>query len=191
MLFKTYGYLWIKKHVGDRLYGRGADSYKVSSLQGNADWHGLVKLLGMSFAMEYAIAQIKQVVNHGEFNDLSAKTAFDAFTSSLGPMAYLTQVDGSNLTSSIARILAGPIGSDVERMTRIMTQYEKGFWKGDYSTAQVNTLKMIESQFGGFPGVKPALHALIFGNLIEATKGHKAGKMVDKLQASQEQGSST
>lgn len=191
MLFKTYGYLWIKRHIGDRLYGRGADSYRVNAIQGNADWHGLVKLMGMSFAMEYAISQIKQIVNHGEFNPLTAGTAFDAFTSSLGPVAYLSQVDGSNLTSSIARIIAGPIGSDAERVARIVTQFERGFWKGDYTTAQVNAIKMIESQFGGFPGLKPALHALIFDNLIQSRKGHRTGRMVDNLQASQEQESSS
>lgn len=188
MLFKTYGFLWIRRHIGDRLYGKGADSYRVSSLQGTADWHGLVKLLGMSFAMEYAISQIKELTNKGEFQPLTGKTAFDAFTSSLGPIAYLTDIDASNLTSSAARILGGPIAGDVDRIARIVSQYERGFWKGDYTTAQVNTIKMIQSQFGGVPGLKAALNALIFDNMIQNRKGHRTGTMIDKLQAAQPEG---
>lgn len=188
MLFKTYGFMWIRRHVGDRIYGRGATGYRISQIQGTADWHGLMKLMMLSFSMELAINQMKSLANDREPLPLDGKTAMDALTGSLGPISYLTRIDGSNLLSSITRMAAGPIGSDVERIARIATQYERGFWKGDYTNAQVNSIKFLASQFGGVPMLKSAMNTLLFDNMIQNIKGHRTGHIIDKVASNQPEG---
>lgn len=183
MLFKSYGFMWIRRHIGDRIYGRGAQGYRTSQIQGTADWHGLMKLMGYSFAMEYAISQIKEIANTGKTLPMDGNTAMDALMGSLGPIAFISRVDGSNFTSSIARMLAGPIGGDVDRIARIVAQFEKGFWKGDYSTAQVNSIRFLASQFGGVPLLKPALNTLLFDNMIQNIKGKRTGHVIDSVAA--------
>lgn len=187
MLFKTYGFMWIRRHIGDRIYGRGAQGYRTSQIQGTADWHGVMKLMAYSFAMEFAIAQIKEISNTGKPLPLDGNTAMDALTGSLGPIAFLSRVDGSNFTSSVARMLAGPIGGDIDRIARIVSQFEKGYWKGDYSTAEVNSIKFLASQFGGVPMLKPALNTLLFDNIIQNIKGKRTGHVIDTVAANQKQ----
>lgn len=181
MLFKTYGFMWIRRHVGDRIYGRGATGYRISQIQGTADWHGLMKLMMLSFGMELAINQMKALATDGKPKPLDGQTAMDALTGSLGPISYLTRIDGSNLLGSITRMMAGPIGSDVERAARIATQFERGFWKGDYSTAQVNSINFLASQFGGVPMLKTALNTLLFDNMIQNIKGKRVGHVIDTV----------
>ncbi len=185
MLFKTYGFMWIRRHVGDRIYGRGATGYRTSQIQGTADWHGLMKLMGYSFAMEYAINQMKSIASTGEPQSLDKDTAMDALLGSLGPIAYVTRIDGSNLTSSIIRILGGPIAGDADKVARIASGFERGYWKGDYSTAQVNSIKFMADQFGGVPMLKTALNTLFVDNLIQNIKGRRTGHVIDKIAANQ------
>jgi hypothetical protein len=186
MLFKTYGFMWIRRHVGDRMYGRGAQGYRISQIQGTADWHGLMKLMTMSFGMELAINQMKALATTGSPQPLNGETAMDALTGSLGPISYLTRIEGQNLLGSVARMVAGPIGSDAEKIARIVTQVEKGFWKGDYTNAQVNSIKFLASQFGGVPMLKPALNTLLFDNMIQNIKGKRTGHIIDNVASNQQ-----
>jgi hypothetical protein len=110
----------------------------------------------------------------------------DALTGSLGPIAYLSRIEGSNFTSSIVRMLGGPIAGDIDRVLRIANQYEKGFWKGDYTTAQVNSIKFLASQFGGVPMLKTALNTLLFDNMIQNIKGKRMGHIIDTVAANQQ-----
>lgn len=181
MLFKTYGFMWIRRHVGDRIYGRGATGYRISQIQGTADWHGLMKLMMLSFGMELAINQMKSLATDGKPKPLDGQTAMDALIGSLGPISYLTRIDGSNLLGSITRMAAGPIGSDVERAARIATQFERGFWKGNYTNAQVNSINFLASQFGGVPMLKTALNTLLFDNMIQNIKGKRVGHVIDTV----------
>ena len=181
MLFKTYGFMWIRRHIGDRIYGRGATGYRISQIQGTADWHGLMKLMMLSFGMELAINQMKSIAATGKPQELSGQTAMDALVGSLGPISYLTRIDGSNLLGSITRMAAGPIGSDIERAARIATQFERGFWKGDYTNAQVNSINFLASQFGGVPMLKTALNTLLFDNMIQNIKGRRVGHIIDTV----------
>ncbi len=185
MLFKTYGFMWIRRHVGDRIYGRGASGYRTSQIQGTADWHGLMKLIGYSFGMELAINQMKSLANDQKPLPLDGKTAFDALMGSLGPLSYVSRVEGQNFTSSLAKMLAGPIGGDLDRLARIVQQFEKGYWKGDYTNAQVNSIKFLASQFGGVPMLKPALNTLLFDNMIQNIKGRRTGHVIDSVAANQ------
>lgn len=183
MLFKTYGFMWIRRHLGDRIYGRGATGFRVSQIQGTADWHGLMKLMMLSFAMELGVNQMKSLANDRKTLPFDGHTAMDALIGSLGPISYLTRIDGQNLLSSIARMAAGPIGGDAERIARIATQFERGFWKGDYSNAQVNSIKFLASQFGGVPMLKSAIMALWADNAIQNIKGKRVGHIIDNLEA--------
>lgn len=186
MLFKTYGFMWIRRHLGDRLYGRGATGFRVSQIQGTADWHGLMKLMMMSFAMELGINQMKSLANDRKTLPMDGSTAMDALIGSLGPISYLTRIDGSNLLSSITRMAAGPIGADAEKIARIATQFERGFWKGDYSNAQVNSIKFLASQFGGVPMLKSAIMTLWADNAIQNIKGRRTGHIIDNVEANQQ-----
>ena len=186
MLFKTFGFMWIRRHVGDRIYGRGAQGYRTSQIQGTADWHGLMKLMSMSFAMEFGINQMKSLANDQEPLPLNGKTAFDSLLGSLGPIAYLTRLDGSNFTSSISQLIGGPIMGDIDRVLRIASQFEKGYWKGDYTTAEVNSIKFLASQFGGVPMLKPALNTLLFDNIIQNLKGRRLGHIIDNVASNQQ-----
>jgi hypothetical protein len=186
MLFKTYGFMWIRRHVGDRMYGRGAQGYRISQIQGTADWHGLMKLMSMSFGMELAINQMKALATTGSPQPMDGETAMDALIGSLGPISYLTRIEGQNLLGSVARMIAGPIGGDIEKAARIVTQFEKGFWKGDYTNAQVNSIKFLASQFGGVPMLKPALNTLLFDNIIQNIKGKRTGHIIDNVASNQQ-----
>lgn len=186
MLFKTYGFMWIRRHVGDRMYGRGAKSFRISQLQGTADWHGLMKLMGMSFAMEYAINEMKSLANTGKSQPLNHDTMIDAMLGSLGPIAYLSRLEGDNLTTSIFKIAGGPVMGDIDRIARLATQFERGFWRGDYSTAKVNSIKLLASQFGGIPLAKAAILALFADNLNQNQRGKRIGHVLDTVMAKQE-----
>lgn len=185
MLFKTYGFMWIRRHVGDRIYGRGAQGYRTSQIQGTADWQGLMKLMGYSFAMEYAINQMKSIAGTGKPQSLDSDSAMDALLGSLGPISYVTRLDGSNLTSSIMRILGGPIAGDADKVARIVSGFEKGYWKGDYTNAKVNSIKFLADQFGGVPMLKTALNTLFFDNMIQNIKGRRTGHVIDQAAANQ------
>lgn len=186
MLFKTYGFMWIRRHLGDRLYGRGAEGFRVSQIQGTADWHGLMKLMMLSFAMELGINQMKSLANDHELKPMNGDTAMDALIGSLGPISYLTRIDGQNLLGSIARMLAGPIGGDAEKLARIATQFERGFWKGDYTNAQVNSIKFLADQMGGVPMLKSAFMTLFADNAIQNIKGRRVGHIIDNVEANQQ-----
>jgi GNAT superfamily N-acetyltransferase len=183
MLFKTYGFMWIRRHLGDRIYGRGATGFRVSQIQGTADWHGLMKLMMLSFAMELGINQMKSLANQHEPLPMNGETAMDALIGSLGPISYLTRIDGQNLLGSLTRMAAGPIGADAEKIARIATQFERGFWKGDYTNAQVNSIKFLADQFGGVPMLKSAIMTLWADNAIQNIKGRRTGHIIDNVEA--------